>query len=439
MVKSVLSMASHNLDVLPTTHGSGKEIVMLTTYFEASYALRRFRRPTTARYIESFAKFLAENSYAEVTGRGYIRAAAQFAAWADSAAIPVARLDEGAIAQFAVKRRRKAGAVLRRPGKFELAYLPLFVQHLRSLGVVPPRPSETPKMPRLAAAFGSWVYKNRGVQLTTKDQYEVTIALVIAKLGSNPTKYTPSKIRQYIKDWGQSHGIASTKFTISVVRSFLRYLIVEGRCRVGLDAAVPTVPCWRLTSLPRYIGPADVERVVVASNDESHRGARDHAVVLLIARLGLRACEVARLQLGDISWKTGTFTVRGKGRKNVVLPLPQDVGDAVARYIQVRPQHADSRVFLRIRAPFRPLGCAESVSGIVRAALRRAGMHGVPHQGAHLLRHSVATGLLRSGASLDGVRALLRHSSSETTAVYAKVDVNMLKSVARPWPTTEVA
>lgn len=412
---------------------------MLTTYFEAGYALRRFRRSTAAPHIESFAQFLAENSYARRTGRGYICAATQFAMWADAVGLRVAQLDEAAVERFAATRRKRVGGSFRRPRKSELSYLPLFIQHLRSTGTIRTRRPGPEPVPRLAASFGSWIYKNRGVQLTTKDQYEATAALLIAKLGCNPARYTPARIREYIKSWGQDHGVASTRFTISVVRSFLRYLIAHGRCRVGLDAAVPQVPCWRLSSLPRYIESKDVERLIAAARDDSPRGLRDHAVILLFARLGLRACEVARLQLDDISWDTGTFLVRGKGRKPVALPLPQDVGDALARYIRARPRQKDSRIFLRIRAPFRPLACAECVSGIVRAGFERAGMTDLPSRGAHLLRHSAATEWLRAGVSMDGVRALLRHRFSDTTAVYAKVDVNMLKTIVQPWPMTEAA
>ncbi len=413
---------------------------MLTSYFDAGYAVRRLRRSTSARYIESFARFLAESGYSRSAGRIRLRTASEFAAWADSKAIPVAAFDEASIARFATARWRRAGGIRRRPRKDELTVLPLFVTHLRSHGVVPPRVIRGPRLPALAKAYGSWLSAHRGVQPKTREQYESKVVRLVAALGENPATYNALAIRQFIMKWSKSHGLASTRFTIAVVRSFIRYLIVQGQCRVGLDAAVPQVAAWRLASLPRYVSAEAVDRIVAASGGDTPRGARNHAVLLLLARLGLRASEVAKLRIDDIAWESGTFTVRGKGRRNAVLPLPQDVGNALGRYIrEFRPAHPDPRVFLRVRAPFRPLGCAESVSHIVRGALRRAGMADVPIRGAHLLRHSAATAMLRSGASLDAVRGILRHRLTETTAVYAKVDVETLKTVARPWPGAEVA
>lgn len=185
--------------------------------------------------------------------------------------------------------------------------------------------------------------------------------------------------------------------------------------------------------------PADkIERIIDSCDSGTPSGLRDRAVLLLLARLGLRAGDVANLRLGDIDWKTGRFRVMGKGRREVWLPLPQDAGDALLTYLQrVRPAVSNDHVFLKIQAPIAPCS-ASSVSHRVAEAIRRAGVE-APAHGAHLLRHSLATRMLREGATLDAIGVLLRHEDIETTAVYSKVDVELLRQVAQPWPTAEVS
>lgn len=219
------------------------------------------------------------------------------------------------------------------------------------------------------------------------------------------------------------------------LRAYLRFLASRGHCTPGLDHAVPTVPQWRLSALPRYLAPKEVERVIEACDLSTPVGLRDRAVLLLLSRLGLRAGDIRTLRLDDINWREGTLRVAGKGRRPVRLPLPQDAGDALLRYLrQGRPRAPFDQVFLCINAPIRPLQPPASVSNIVRLALRRAGIANPPSKGANLLRHSAATSMLRAGATLDAISSLLRHRSSDTTAHYAKVDVTMLQQVVQPWP-----
>lgn len=410
---------------------------MLEKYFDGSWALRRFRETSFAEHLDSFARVLAESGYARTTARGYICAAAAFGSWAESCKIPPAMLDESAIAQFAAARRWRAGPTRRRPSRFELAYLPRFILHLQQVGVAP-LPAVRSAGPALAVTFGNWVSRHRGVGPRTKHMYEKTAADLVQRLGPDPAAYTVASVRAHILAWSRNHGLASTKLRSSITRSFLRFLIVEGRCAPGLDAAVPKVAGWRLAALPRYIDSDSVERLIATCHDNDLQDVRDRAVLLLLARLALRASDVASLRLEDIAWSSGSITVRGKGRRESSLPLPQDVGDALSRYIQGRPPLADPHVFLQLRAPFRAVSPA-AVSGIVIRALDRAGMDDVPIRGPHLLRHSAATTMLRAGVSLDIVGSVLRHSSPNTTALYAKVDVAALQTIALPWPATEGA
>jgi site-specific recombinase XerD len=215
---------------------------------------------------------------------------------------------------------------------------------------------------------------------------------------------------------------------------FVRFLIADGQCAVGLDAAIPTLAHWRLAALPRYLAPDEVERVIDSCDRSSPVGRRNRAMLLLLARLGLRAGDIRQLRLGDIDWRGGSIHVCGKSRRLTRLPLTQEVGDALVAYVQDgRPAAPTDAVFLGCRAPFRALAPGV-VPLIVGRALDRAGVVRPSRGAAHLLRHSVATSMLRHGASLQDIGTLLRHRSIETTQIYAKVDILALQPIAQPWP-----
>jgi integrase len=200
----------------------------------------------------------------------------------------------------------------------------------------------------------------------------------------------------------------------------MRYLSVHGRCRADLDKAVPAFASWRLADLPKYLTAEQVDRLIAACDGRSPERRRDRAIIMLLARLGLRAGDVARLRIADIEWDTGTLRVSGKGRYQVRLPLPQDVGDAIIDYIECRPQVCDSdHLFVRNIAPFRSFAHGDGVSSVVKRAMKRAG---------------VVTEMLRHGVPLDRIALVLRHRGVDTTAYYAKADVNALKQIAQPWP-----
>jgi integrase/recombinase XerD len=219
----------------------------------------------------------------------------------------------------------------------------------------------------------------------------------------------------------------------TAVRMFLRFLIARGYCAPGLEHAVPTVAKWRLSSLPKYLSIQDVESLINSCDQSSPLGSRDRAILLLIARLGLRAGDVSALKFGDLLWEEGTLIVSGKGRRQTRLPLPQGVGKAILYYLRHgRPRKVGDRIFITTAAPFGPIS-RQAVGQTVARAIRRTGIS-APTKGSHLLRHSAATRMLREGVSLPTISALLRHASIETTTVYAKVDVDLLQEVAMPWP-----
>jgi site-specific recombinase XerD len=274
---------------------------------------------------------------------------------------------------------------------------------------------------------------HRGVQVSTLRSYRPHILAMLTALGVCPAQWDVAQIRTAILTYARPRRPVLAKKRVTALRMFLRFLSATGHCQPGLEAAVPSIASWPLATLPRYLPPEAVERVIAAGERTTARGLRDHAIVLLLARLGLRAGEVASLHLDDIDWVQGTFCVLGKSRREAKLPLPQDVGDAVLAYLETaRPAILSPFVFLTAIAPWTPI-TRYVVTSVATRAIQRAGVE-APALGAHVLRHSAATGLLRQGASLQVIGEVLRHSSVDTTAHYAKVDVALLQQVTMPWP-----
>jgi site-specific recombinase XerD len=253
-------------------------------------------------------------------------------------------------------------------------------------------------------------------------------------LGDDPESWEPAAIRSFVLDRASHCGHGTIAKLTTSLRAFLRYLAVEGRCQAGLADAVPGYAHWRLADLPRYLAAEQVNRLIAACDGEAVARRRDRAIVLLLVRLGLRAGDVAQLHLDDIEWETGSLRVSGKSRYEVRLPLPQDVGDAIAAYLACRPSIWPSdHVFLRNIAPFRPFRNGDGISSVVKRLMRRAGIE-APAKGAHILRHTAATEMLRHGVPLEKIGLVLRHRGIDTTAHYAKADVTLLKQIAQPWP-----
>jgi site-specific recombinase XerD len=219
----------------------------------------------------------------------------------------------------------------------------------------------------------------------------------------------------------------------SGLRSFFRFLYQRGEIARDLATSVPTVANWRLSELPKFIEPEHVERLLKACRQDTPSGQRDYTILLLLARLGLRAGEVVHLELDDIDWEKGEISVRGKSVRQDRLPIPQDVGEALARYLhQGRPRCPSRRVFIRLKAPRQGFTGSAAVDDVFRRALGRAGLS-LTRKGSHLLRHGLATRMLRGGATLAEIGEILRHQLPSTTEIYAKVDVAALRALALPW------
>jgi integrase len=372
-----------------------------------------------APYVQAFAEDLIGRGYALLSTREYVRAAAHLGQWLEGRAITREQLTDACLAKFARHRCRcpRSGAGGRLPSPRYVARVRRFVERLRAQGVVPGVPVAPQLMPIPLVGFREWMLRHRGLAPSTIARYEVSVRRMLPTLGDEPLSYDAALIRRAFL--AHTHGMTRgyAKCFASALRAFLRFLASESRCRPYLDRAVPTIPEWRLSALPRYLQAADVERVISSCALDKPCGIRDRAVLLLLARLGLRASDVVRMTFEDLDWVAGTLRLRAKSRKEVRLPLPQDAGDAILEYLdRARPATTIKCVFLCANAPVRALPTPATVSNIVGAALTRAGIADAPSRGAHLLRHSAATAMLRAGASLDAIATVLRHASTDTTA-----------------------
>lgn len=378
-----------------------------------------------APHIDGFKTWLHQRGYTAATITEVVRLLACWAEWVRRAGFDLGAIQPGFAASAAVFQGSKTA---RRPQGVAL----LFIKYLQDQDALPPperspRPEET--WPVLAN-FRSWMRDQRGVADSTLDNYQSILVNLLAMLGDDPNAYTAAAVRSFVLDRARLYGRGRAQSIAVATRAFLRYLVATGRCPVGRDYAVPGFATWQLATTPRFLSAADLERVFAACDGE--RRLRDKAVLLLLARLGLRASEVADLSFAQIDWKNGHLTVAGKSRRQEHLPLTQEIGDAIITYVErARPRLATPRVFLTEAAPIRPL-TRITVKCIVGRALDRAGIKST-HRGAHVLRHSAATAMLRHGVSLTGVSAVLRHRSPSMTAHYAKVDIDLLSEVAQPW------
>jgi site-specific recombinase XerD len=290
-------------------------------------------------------------------------------------------------------------------------------------------------VPESIPAFQDFLRRHRGLAERTIDRNGRMVMRLLPVLGSDPCAYDAGRVRHVILEQARSCSPAYVKTMTTALRAYLRFLAACGACQPGLDRAVPAIAEWRLSTLPRYLPAEDVERLIASCDEGTSGGLRDRAILLLLARLGLRAGDVAALRLDDVAWHEATLRVCGKARREVRLPLPQDVGDALLAYIErARAQVGGDRVFLRVHAPYRPFSRSSCIGDVVRLALKRVGITDAPSQGAGLLRHSAATAMLRGGATLETVGTVLRHRSVDTTAHYAKVDIPTLTAIAQPWP-----
>jgi site-specific recombinase XerD len=405
---------------------------MLETFLKSPTTRQRLRRGPAADYIDAFSDWLRFQGYALSTIECLLRSIAAWTDWmvvnsfTQRDFIPALEACKSAIQN---RVRFSCG-----PNPSSISAARVFIRFLQRRGELPPPVSAASVIEHwpMLKQFRSWMREHRGLMESSLDTYQVVLVGLFETLGDDPRRYTAEALRRFVYDRAHFHGLWRANSIVVAVRSYLRFLGATKRCPLGMEHALPCFATRTIPSLPRFLAAEDVERVI-SSCDGHIFELRDKPVLLLLARLGLRASEVAQLKFTDIDWRNGSITVCGKGRRQESLPLPQEVGDAILLYLRKgRAPLAIPVIFTSVRAPFQAMSRA-TVTGVVRSALHRAGIK-APINGAHVLRHSAATTMLRCGASLAGVGAVLRHRSLSTTTHYAKVDFGLLSTIAQPWP-----
>lgn len=290
----------------------------------------------------------------------------------------------------------------------------------------------------IIGAYAKYLDEDKGLCASTiLRNKNVTGNFLYKQFGKNqfiPKKITQNVILTYIIKLKKRYKTKTLQVIVSALRSFIRYLVMMGELRAELVNSIPPMPGWRAAHLPVFLVKSESKKLLKTCDRRTQTGRRNYAILLLLMRLGLRASEVLNLTLDDINWDRGELTISGKGRKHRVLPLPEDVGNAVALYIRyVRPKCLDRQIFIRTRPSPKRLGNASCISSIVHRVLISAGLH--PQQmGAHLLRYTAAMESLNNGATLFEIGELLGHCSIDTTAIYTKINVAALRELAKPWP-----
>lgn len=383
-------------------------------------------------YAAGFRAELETQGYRPNALSDQLRLMAHVSRWLASEGFAVEELTPDRIDAFLVARRR-AGYALWCSAK---GVAPL-IAHLRQVGAVPVQEPSLHTTPagQLLEHFRGYLVEERGLAAAT-----VSSDLHVARrfLATRPQaaglgleELEASVVAEFVREECRHRSPGSARYVVAGLRAFLRFCHLTGRTPWPLVDAVPRIASCRLAALPRALDPAALAALLKSCDQRTTFGRRDFAVLTMLVRLGLRAGEVSVLRLEDIAWQEGELLVRGKGAKHERLPLPADVGEAIASWLRRgRPRCAAREVFTRIRAPHRKL-TAGGISGIVRAACGRAG---IPKVSAHRLRHSAATEMLRAGAGLAEIGQVLRHRSILTTAIYAKVDRSSLRSLAKLWP-----
>lgn len=383
-------------------------------------------------HAAGFRRKLAALGYRPNAASDQLRLMAHASRWLDSRGLGLDELTPAGVEEF-LAHRRAEGYRLWLSAK---AMVPLLA-YLRELDVVP-TPAAVPaatEAAQLQEHYRAYLLDERGLASGTITGYLHVARLFLAARSVDGAlhleRLSAAEVVEFVLAECAPRSVGSAKYVVCGLRALMRYLHVAGHIEVALDGVVPKVASWRLAAQPVAFGRAEVARLLASCDRRSTFGRRDYAVVTMLARLGLRAGEVAALELGDIDWRAGELVVRGKGHLHERLPLPVDVGQALAGWLRRgRPRCESPTVFTTVRAPHRAL-TSGGVSAIVRAACGRAGL---PELNAHRLRHTAATEMLRAGASLPEVGQVLRHTSVLTTAIYAKVDRDRLRSLALPWP-----
>jgi site-specific recombinase XerD len=395
--------------------------------------LEALRNSPFGAHVECYVTRLRDQGYTANTITSHAHLFSRFQRWMKRRGCDLGDLNDQIVHAFLKRRKRNShdGA----PQAFRR-----LLGILRAAGATPPAepPSRTPAQ-RIAGDYREYLRMERNLAPQTVENYSRYVEkFLVDRFGAARADLRELKLTEvirFVRRTGRERNPIFTKGMVVALRAFLRYLFQRGKIEGDWAPSVPAIAHWHLTGLPKRLPSETVERILAACDQTTPVGRRDHAILLLLARLGLRGIEVLRLQLEDIDWESAQVTVRSrKGREWARLPLPCDVGRAIAEYLRRdRPACTCRNLFVRSAAPHVALNDSAVIGLRVRAAMKRAGVKS-PRQGAHIFRHTLASEMLRHGASFDEIARLLRHKDHDTTAIYAKVDLTALRRLAVPLP-----
>ena len=394
---------------------------------------RRLVEGPLAPYRDGLRARLRERGYTPLSARNLLGVAAHLSRWLQEQGLHPSQLDDPHIGDY-LRQRREAGYV----NWLSPRGLEPILEHLRGVGAVPPMPAasvDPTPIEDLLTRYVRYLQSERGLTLRVMPGYERHArSFLLGWRGSERLdlgRLSAADVVAYVQRETRSSSLGYARVKLSALRSFLRFLHLSRDLPRDLTGAVPSVAGSTRDGLPRGVDPDSVRKLVRCFDRRTHVGRRDHAILLLLSRLGLRAGEVAALELDDIDWARGHCVVRGKSGREDHLPLPKDVGQAIASYLRRgRPRTASRRVFIQARAPYRDL-TQMTVAAAVYRACDRAGLARIS---PHRLRHTAASEMLRRGAALPEIAQVLRHRHLASTAIYAKVDEDALRPLGRPWP-----
>jgi site-specific recombinase XerD len=406
---------------------------VINHFFTHPRVLARLRQGVLAEFLDDYAKSLHDQGYSRESIRIQLRLIGAFGRWLKCKSIVFQEIDRGILDGF-LRRRHRHHSV--QNGEVSTLQRFLAVAILRQ-GTGPKRsPNQPVESVAVIDEYREYLSQERGFAESTIRYYSLFAARFLSeeRIGSlrELTHVRAVDVSGFVQRHARRQSPGSARLMVTALRCFFRYLRYNGRISNDLAAAVPAVANWSMSSVPKSLPAGVVRRVLKCCNRRTSLGKRNYAILMLLARLGLRAGEISGMNMDDIDWSTSQISIHGKGGSHICMPLPADVGESIAVYLRSRPRCSIRKVFVRGRAPFVAFSSSTAISGIVRRALSQTGVASVC-RGAHVFRHSLATELLRRGSSLDEIGEVLRLQSPNTTAIYAKVDLNSLRSIALPW------
>jgi site-specific recombinase XerD len=406
-----------------------------STRFKNPSVMQRQHEGPLGIHIDAYEVFLREHGYSPRSTYVHLHIISDLNHWLNHRRLKVDDVDEGTVGRYLQCRRRFVDSYR---GASSIPYKFLGMLHERGIVNHKSMPGVVDSCDAAIANFKQYLAQERGLSVSIQCDYTRFARQFLRKrFGRGSVRFSTlsaKDVTEFIRCHAHKGSPRSAQHITGSLRAFLRYLRYQGEIQTDLAACVPRVANWSHSTLPRFLQPGQVQQVLDHCDRGNALGLRNYAILLLLARLGLRACEVVAMKLDDIDWEAGHLLVRGKGGQRAQMPLPAEVGRAIAVYLRKgRPSCASRHLFIRGHAPRVGFANSAAVSTLVQRALADAGVHS-PHTGAYVFRHSLATEMLRHGASLGEIGQLLRHAHPDTTQIYAKVDVRALRPLALRWP-----